>query len=345
MRPGQPRLPVIAAYAARDFLIGAVFLYGYVYAAYKFGNPLFGRNDFLHYKDMVAHPFDFSAAPAPFVLRQIPAIVAALFYKLGISYHTQAVADLIGFDDDTKRRFFAMILSNALAVCLSFTLLAGYLRDKLVRDSLLDLFALFGLFAAWFWFSVTVIAPVTVGWGFLASSLFIIAFLERNFALTCVGCALALFSRETTLIFAGALFGALLLFGPDRSRAVIKSVAVLAAACIAYLLIRKLFTSGYEHQISPQRILAALKAPHISRDFLFQSILSEALLLLLLIGIALRQPRHAIYLLLALGAVTLVAFATQISETAMLWGEALPFYAVMFFLAHARPAVSGPVPY
>src|SRR5690349_5287712 len=30
----------------RDFLIGAVLLYGYVYTAYKYGNPLFGRNDF-----------------------------------------------------------------------------------------------------------------------------------------------------------------------------------------------------------------------------------------------------------------------------------------------------------
>jgi hypothetical protein len=32
--------------SGRDFLIGMILLYGYVYTAYKYGNPLFGRNDF-----------------------------------------------------------------------------------------------------------------------------------------------------------------------------------------------------------------------------------------------------------------------------------------------------------
>ena len=69
------------------------------------GNPLFGRNDFFRYEVMVAHPFDLSAAPAPFVLRQIPAIVASVFYRLGFHSDTAAVVDAIGFDAETKRRF------------------------------------------------------------------------------------------------------------------------------------------------------------------------------------------------------------------------------------------------
>jgi hypothetical protein len=157
---------ILALYTARDFLIGAVFLYGYVYTAYKYGNPLFGRNDFFKYKEMVGSPFDFSATTAPFVLRQIPTIIASIFYKLGVHYDTAAVVDLIGLDQDTKRRFFALICSNALAVCLSFTILASYLRTKLTRTNLVDLFALFGIFAAWFYFPSGVIAPLAVGWGF-----------------------------------------------------------------------------------------------------------------------------------------------------------------------------------
>jgi hypothetical protein len=105
--------------AGRDFIIGVILLYGFVYTAYKYGNPFFGRNDFFRYEVMVAHPFDFSAAPAPFVLRQIPAIVASVFYRLGLHGDIAAVIDSIGLDDETKRRFFAMILSNGLAVCLS----------------------------------------------------------------------------------------------------------------------------------------------------------------------------------------------------------------------------------
>lgn len=37
---------ILAFNAARDFTIGALFLYGYIYTAYKYGNPLFWRNDF-----------------------------------------------------------------------------------------------------------------------------------------------------------------------------------------------------------------------------------------------------------------------------------------------------------
>jgi hypothetical protein len=144
------------------------------------------------------HPFDLSAAPAPFALRQIPAVVASAFYRLGFHLDTATVVDSIGFDDAAKRRFFAMILSNGLAVCLSFTVLAGYLRRKLGTDEIINSLALFGIFAGWFYFSSAVVAPVTIGWGWLVSSLFAVAFVERNTAITVLACAFALFSRETT---------------------------------------------------------------------------------------------------------------------------------------------------
>jgi hypothetical protein len=153
----------ILAGGGRDFLIGAILLYGYVYTAYKYGDPFLGRNDFFRYQQIILHPFDLAAVPAPFALRQIPAIVASVFYRLGFHVDTSAVIDLLGFDAAEKRRFFAMILSNGFAVCLSFTVLAGYLRAKLTTDSVINSLALFGVFAGWFYFSSAVIAPVTTG--------------------------------------------------------------------------------------------------------------------------------------------------------------------------------------
>ena len=328
----RPHNTILAVYAGRDFLIGAVFLYGYVYTAYKYGNPLFGRNDFFKYKEMVGNPFNFSATTAPFVLRQIPAIVASIFYKLRVHYDTAAVVDLIGLDYDTKRRFFALILSNAFAVCLSFTILAGYLRTKVPRNNLADQFALFGIFAAWFYFPSGVIAPLTVGWGWLVSSLFVIAFLERSLALTCLACLIGLFSRETTLIFALVMFSALLLFEDNRTRNIVLSVAVLIAGCIVYLALRKLFTSGYEHQISPQSIVFSLISPKLSGGFLFQSVLSQGLLAMLLLAIAVQHPRYAVYLLLAAGTMALVGIGTKESQMALVSGETLPFYTVIFLM-------------
>lgn len=320
--------------AVRDFLGAAIFVYGFVHASYKLGDPSFGGNDFYKYKDMVGHPFDFSAAPAPFVLRQITTIVASSFYELGFHYDSPATIDSLGFDQDTKRRFFSLILSNGLAVCLSIAILSTYLRTKLAKYGIVELFGLFGIFAAWFYFSNHVVAPLTVGWGWVSSSLLAIAFLEQNAAMTCVACVIALFSRETTLIFAFTMFIALILFEGNRRRSVIASVAVLAAGCLAYLMVRLLFTTGYQHQIDPHSILRSLLSPQLwlSREFLFQSILSQGLLALLLFLIAMKQPRCAGYLLLAAAAVAFVALGARVDQIALLLGETLPFYAVLFLL-------------
>jgi hypothetical protein len=316
----------------RDFIIGAILLYGYVYTAYKYGNPFFGRNDFFRYQAMVAHPFDFSAAPAPFVLRQIPAIVASVFYRLGFHGDTAAVVDTIGLDAETKRRFFAMILSNGLAVCLSFTVLAGYLRTKLATDGLINSLALFGILAAWFYFPSAVIAPVTIGWGWLASSLLAIAFIEASAAMTVLACALALFSRETTLIFGLMMFVALLLFEHDRTRGAGVSAIVLAASCLLYLALRIGFTTGYEHQIDPAGIAGRLASLTFPIHFFVQLILAQGILILLLVLFAMKRSRYAVYLAAAAGVMALAAVATDVSDVGLLVGETLPFYAVIFIL-------------
>lgn len=334
---------ILAVNAARDFTIGALFLYGYIYTAYKYGGPLFGRNDFFDYKEMVGDPFNFSGTTvAPFILRQIPTIVASIFYKLGVHYDTATAIDLIGVDPDTKRRFFALILSSGVAVCLSFTILAGYLRTKFCKFGMIEFFALFGVFAAWFYFPNGVISPLVYAWGWLASSLFLIAFLERSLVLTCVACLIGLFSRETTVIFALAMFSVRLLFDSDRRRSDVTSVLVLAAGSLTYLLFRKLFTSGNEHQIDPHSLINGLLSFSPSRDYIFQSFLSQGLLVLLLIGIAMKRLRYAAYLLLAAAVITGVGIAAQESRLALLYGETLPFYAIIFFVTQFGGLEQGP---
>jgi hypothetical protein len=315
-----------------DFLIGAVLLYGYVYTAYKYGNPVFGRNDFFRYEQIILHPFDLSAAPAPFVLRQIPAIVASAFYQLGFYLDTAATIDSIGLDADAKRRFFAMILSNGLAVCLTFTILAGYFRNKLMRDSIINSLALFGIFAGWFYFPSAVIAPVTIGWGWFVSSLFAIAFIERNAALTAIACAVALFSRETTLIFALSMFVALFLLERDRRPGVVGSIFVLLMGCMLYLVLRAGFTSGYQHQIDPAHIAAQFTSLNFPAHFFIQMILAQGMLVLLLILIMTKQSRYAVYLLMSAAAVCVMALATDVTDVGLLLGETLPFYAAIFML-------------
>jgi hypothetical protein len=141
------------------------------------------------------------------------------------------------------------------------------------------------------------------------------------------------------------MFSALLLLEDDRPRNLMLSVSVLIAGCITYLVLRKLFTSGYEHQISPGFIVSNLKSPKFSRAFLFQSVLSQGLLAMLLLAVALKHLRYAAYLLLAAAAVTLVGFGTAESQMALVSGETLPFYAVIFLVAHLpRDSLEAPYP-
>jgi hypothetical protein len=138
------------------------------------------------------------------------------------------------------------------------------------------------------------------------------------------------------------MFSARLLFDGDRRRSDVTSVLVLAAGSLTYLLFRMLFTSGNEHQIDPHSLINGLISFSPSRDFIFQSFLSQGLLVMLLLGIAVKRPRYAAYLLLAAAAVTVVGIATKESRLALLYGETLPFYAIIFFLTQFGALQPGP---
>jgi hypothetical protein len=219
---------------------------------------------------------------------------------------------------------------------LSFAVLAGYLRSKLATDAVINSFALFGILGAWFYFPSAVIAPVTVVWGWLASSLLAIALFEANAVLTALACALALFSRETTLIFGLMTCAGLLVLQCDCRRGIVVSIIVLAASCLLYLVLRVWLTAGYEHQIDLAHIRAQLASLNFASHFFIQLIAAQGILALLLILIALKQPRYAACLLLAAAAVALVALATDVTDVGLLIGETLPFYAVTFMLTWNR---------
>jgi hypothetical protein len=161
----------------------------------------------------------------------------------------------------------------------------------------------------------------------------VVAFVERSTVATVLACALALFSRETTLIFALTMFVVPLLVEGDRSRGVVAPIVVLATSCVLYLAIRIGFTSGYQHQIDPAHIVAQLISLNFSPHFFIQLILAQGVLILLLIFIATKQPRYAAYLLASAAAVSVVALATDVTDVGLLLGEMLPFYATIFILA------------
>jgi hypothetical protein len=318
--------------AGRDFFIGLILFYGYVYTAYKYGNPFFARNDFFRYEMMVAHPFDFSATPAPFVLRQIPAIVASVFYRLGFHSDTAAVIDTIGLDGETKRRFFAMILSNALGSVPELHRFGRLPSDQTCHGRSDQL-------ACTVW-----------------NSRRLVLFPERG---DCAGdnrpgmacefapgnrphrskrgndgpnlCSCPVFARNYTDL------------RPDD---VPCSTAVRARpqarrCCFGHRVGGELFAlSGAADWLyhwlcasdRSDRHSGATNIANFSRSFFIQLILAQGILILLLVLIAMKAVRYAVYLAAAAGVMAFVAVATGVTDVGLLVGETLPFYAVIFIL-------------
>jgi hypothetical protein len=229
-----------------------------------------------------------------------------------------------------------------VAVCFCLATLATYLRCKAkYSDSLTLSFTLFGVFSTWFWFATVPFAPVTVGWGWLVTALLAVAFWERSLLLTCIAASLAVFTRETALVFALAWFGSYALLDRKRARTLLAPIAVLFAAGCLYLLVRLTLTTGYAHQTSPTRILASLRSPMLPPGFLFQSLLSQALFALLWLAIAVRDWRLGVSLGCGSAAILIVGLGARISEFAMATGESLPVFVLAFFLT--RMPVRGNV--
>ncbi|GEM_PF-3953287 len=90
--------------------------YGVLYFSYKYYLPWFGGDDFAEYYKMYLAPLDSRQAQAPFVYRQLGALITSLIHKAGLYYPSR-----IAFIDPAydQRVFFAALFSNYLALLAS----------------------------------------------------------------------------------------------------------------------------------------------------------------------------------------------------------------------------------
>jgi hypothetical protein len=79
---------------------------------------------------------------------------------------------------------------------------------------------------------------------------------------------------------------------------------------LLYLVLRIGLTTGYEHQIDPAGIIGRVTALTFPAHFFVQLILAQGILVLLLVLIAMKTTRYAVYLAASAGVMALVAVAT-----------------------------------
>ena len=255
------------------FFLLLVASYGLFFFSYKYYIPL-ARADFFRYYPMYQRPLDFSAATAPFVYRQISALVTHALYLTGLYY-----PEGISFSDSAidQRMFFSALLANYLGLTLAATL-AGSLVERVTGAFGASLMAGF-LCLLSFHTQTAVITGLTEGISWFFVALLYLLYVRRARWPLIVVLAVSIFQREIIpLAFALiAFFSFVLRSGDKRYDGFVLVSSLLAFG--AYLAMRAVIIAapGYEYQLSLSNFVANLMSPSAVsiRDVVFQGVLSQ----------------------------------------------------------------------
>jgi hypothetical protein len=243
---GPGRLP---RWVVRRALYGAIFAlasYGQLYVAYKDFEPATRGVDFFRYRLMYEHPLDFTVTQAPFVYRQISAVLTYLVYKMGVFFDTPIAFQT---DSETQRLLFAALVVNYTSLLLA-ALVATALVDRLTERDVPEFSLLAGFLCLLsFYAPVDVITGLTdgVAWLLIASLFYL--YLVENRWLLAILFAVAVLQRETVFV----IFGSIALFRlavhpPSRGYNWFVLLAA-AAGAMAYLVMRKLLFPAAGHRV------------------------------------------------------------------------------------------------
>lgn len=146
---------------------------------------------------------------------------------------------------------------------------------------------------------------------------------------------MALVSRETILIF-------ILIFSicawasfARGERFFLGSAIMLAASCAALILARTYLVHGYEDQFNLHISVTNVLTFRPTKEFIFQAVIPQALILVLLLSMSIRHSSFAVALFVSMMAVMIVGVGTgeRPGGIGRAIGETLPLYAIVFLLS------------
>ncbi|HYM17171.1 MAG TPA: hypothetical protein VEU06_01300 [Micropepsaceae bacterium] len=290
--------------------------YGLLYFTYKYYVPI--RADFYEYYPMYQRPLDFTVAGAPFIYRQVSAVLTHLVYLSGVYYpHDIAFAD----PAIDQRLFFAALLTNYLGLVVAAAV-AGSVAERTTGSFATAVIA--GLLCLLSFHSQTaVIAGMTDGisWMFVAA---LYLFYVRNSRLPfAVLVALSVFQREVVPLAFALMAGFALLLRTGGRRYNLFVLACSSSAFAAYLALRLylLPAPGNEYQISFATIIANLLSPQavslkavVLQGFLSQNVVFIAALFEFTLWLRAQSvSRDFLVLVLAFAAIAVLALADGIA--------------------------------
>ncbi len=266
------------------------------YLAYKFHVPDFGGNDYDHYHAMYLRPLDFSVADAPWVLRQLQAVLVHLLYEAGADYDTEIALAGEGYE---RGVFFSALSVNYVSVALTASLLGACLQRQIRQPDLVSwavpAVMVFNFSILFFAFS-----GLTEGLSLLMFTAAYLAYRSGRYLVTGLIVLAAAVQRELIpIIFVALIAVDLVRQARNQTKA---RMAVLACALVSLgvnIALRLMVASDpYDHQISPQSLINALSGFSLAdKDFIFQVFLTQNFAIIVILAAALfffatrRAPR------------------------------------------------------
>lgn len=252
--------------------------YGMFYFSYKHYVPWSGGTDFFHYYPMYQTPLDFEQAMAPFVYRQLGAIITNTIFKAGFYYHNE-----IAFTDPdySQRIFFSALFSNYIALLLTATIVSETVSHKLGRLLLVPPIIGGLLCFLSFFTQQTVITGLTDGWSWLLIALGFYGYVSRKPLPVISVLILSIFQRETIPIVFFVLSSIDAFIAAARrdfeSFYVMTAIASVLSF-IGYLSVRIVLlpAEGYSHQLDAKQMLPSILGYFPpSKDLVMQGVVSQ----------------------------------------------------------------------
>ena len=266
--------------------------YGLLYFSYKYLQPETALGDTELYYRTFQYPLDFSAAPAPFVLRQLSAVLTWLVWRAHIYYPNHIVYTSPTYD---QHIFFAALFVNWLTLVLT-ALTAGLIAEEFfgARNALLATLTAF-LCLLSFHTQPAVITTLVEGPAWLLLTLAFLFYLRRARIALAVVLALAILQRETILAVI-AVLAVLDLAAPriaarrHRRFALFALIASVLAFAVYAILRHQI--PGYDDQLKPLFLLHALFDVDFDRSLFFQAAISQNILFIALAAYLLARPEN-----------------------------------------------------
>lgn len=257
--------------------------YGFFYFSYKYYTPNFGGTDFLEeYYRMYLQPLRFDVASAPFIYRQLSAILVHLVWLSGIYHGTDIAFAEPGYD---QRVFFAAMLTNYAALVATATVAADIARKLMPGKN--EAWALMGGAFCFFDFysQPAAMSVTTEGVSWLIVAIGFLGYVRRSPLTVGIVLCLAIFQREIVPIIFAALSASLIVLG-SKDRKFHATILMLSVAAFGLYAAMRTFwipVAGYEEQLSLSSFVQLLSqwSRLLSANAIFQVFLSQNLLIVL----------------------------------------------------------------